>query len=207
MGFVDLRGARGKQKKNTKWKILARSGTRTHNLEIRREPPLTELAGLMKVLLEWPLYIYTYFFYVGLRSRHNEVVYRYLSFRCTTCNALCYILEYICKEQIGKRRRSPEFAFNMQNTTKHSTWSGTHHSQTNLYIYIYDFCIKVTWKGEFSPTSASSVGRDSDYSRLWVRVPLWASIFHFVCIFSLSTRSLQVNWAHTKEIKLGIHPK
>ena len=37
IGSVDLRGARGKRKQNTKWKILAHSGTRTQNLELRRQ--------------------------------------------------------------------------------------------------------------------------------------------------------------------------
>ena len=40
---------------------------------------------------------------------------------------LPYVLEYIYTYigQIAKRRKRPVLAFNMQNATKHSTWSGT----------------------------------------------------------------------------------
>ena len=49
----------------------------------------------------------------------------------------------------------------MQNTTKHSSWSGTHHSQTS--VYRTEHCWKVTLKGEFTSSPASSVSRDSGY--------------------------------------------
>ena len=48
MGPVDLSGARRKRK-NTKWKILAHSGTRTHNPEI---------SSLMLYQLSYPGLLY-----------------------------------------------------------------------------------------------------------------------------------------------------
>ena len=60
---------------------------------------------------------YMYFLYMGISSKYDEVE-RILS---CTCTALCKICEYIYIGQIAKIRRSPAFAFNMQNTTKHST--------------------------------------------------------------------------------------
>ena len=51
----------------------------------------------------------------------NNEMERILSCKCCV---LCYILEYSYIVQIAKRRTRPVFAFNMQNTIKHSTWSG-----------------------------------------------------------------------------------
>ena len=107
MGPVDLPGARRKQQK-TKWKILAHSGTRTHNPEFwslmlyRLSKPGLLKAVYLNVLTTTCLHCYKY--------ENNEVECK-LSCKCTI---LCYILEYICVVQIAKRRVSPVFAFNMQ---------------------------------------------------------------------------------------------
>ena len=61
--------------------------------------------------------------------------------------------------------------------------------------------------GCFPTSPANSVGRESDLkSKGWVRVPLWARIFHFF-ILSLQQRSWQVDWSHANEIKHDVHPR
>ena len=55
-------------------------------------------------------------------SSENDEVWRTLS---RTCSVLRLILEYFYIGQIAKRRISLAFAFNLQNTTKHSTRSGS----------------------------------------------------------------------------------
>ena len=76
----------------------------------------TELIGL-----RWKLYylndLYTYMYfryqYVHWYKLENGGVERILSCKCTV---LCFILEYSYIVQIAKKRTSPVFAFNMQNT-------------------------------------------------------------------------------------------
>ena len=96
MGPVDLSGARRKRK-NTKSKILAHSGTRTHNPEISKSDALpTELAGLVvRCLFKWPYYImYSRYLciHVHYYKYQNDKGQRILSGKSTV---LCYILEYI----------------------------------------------------------------------------------------------------------------
>ena len=56
---------------------------------------------------------------IGIYSRHDKIE----PIVSCICTALCFILKYIYTCQIAKQHRSPMFAFNMQNMTKHSTWS------------------------------------------------------------------------------------
>ena len=56
MDSVDMRGARGKRKRITKWKILAHSETRIHNLEIRIQSYWASHDWWKALLLKWPLY-------------------------------------------------------------------------------------------------------------------------------------------------------
>ena len=53
----------------------------------------------------------------------------------------------------------------------------------------------------------SSVGKAWDYeSKVCEFDARCGQVFFFILYFSLSLRSFQPNWAHTNEIKHGIHP-
>ena len=80
----------------------------------------------------------------------NDDVERILSCGFTV---LCYTLEYIYIVQIAKRRPSTVLAFNMQNTIKHSTWSG--------------IC---TWK-QTQDFSISLLFVQFSYTSTWLHVP------------------------------------
>ena len=59
--------------------------------------------------------------WIYLYKFENDEVERILSYIWTV---LCYILEYIYIRLNTKRRTSPVFAFNIQNTTEHSSRLG-----------------------------------------------------------------------------------
>ena len=71
------------------------------------------------VLLKWFLYIHVISIYIGISSRMMK--------KCVFCLVhvlFCVTYWNIYIGQISNSRTSPVFAFNMQNTTKHFTWSG-----------------------------------------------------------------------------------
>ena len=103
MGPVDLPGARRKRQ-NTKCKILAHCGTRTHSPEI------------------WSLVLYR-LCYPGYLDLNDIITYMYSQYQCIPCykynlsckcTVLCYILEYACivNVQIAKKRIIAVLAFN-----------------------------------------------------------------------------------------------
>ena len=113
MGPVDLTGAR-LRRKNTKWKILVHSGTRTPNpsipslmLYLLSSPGLVNAVHLNGLITS----MYSQYQSLPCYMYQNDEVERNLSCECTV---MCYILEYMYMIQITKRRIGPVLAFNVQ---------------------------------------------------------------------------------------------
>ena len=85
-------------------------------------------------------YMYFRFQCIPWYNCENDEVERILF---CTCTVLCYKLECIYIAQIATIRcTSPVFAFNIQSTTKHSTWSGDVfgrylHVESKLWVQTY----------------------------------------------------------------------
>ena len=117
MAPVDLSGAHRKRKKQNE-KFLLKVGFEPTAL--RSDALLTELTGFgCKLYYLNNLHVYMYFLYqcIYWYKFENDGLKRILSFKCSV---LCYVLENSYIVQIVKRRTNHVFAFNMQNTIKHS---------------------------------------------------------------------------------------
>ena len=108
------------------------------------------------------------------KLRHDDVE-RVLSFTCTT---LFYILKYIYIGKMAKRRRSHVFAFNMQNTTRHSTWPDTCHVTVNiLYIGLLN---KRVLKKERSRQSRLAEGMSKPFTNM-IQFGKWYKTHIIIC--------------------------
>ena len=119
---VDLPGAHLKRKQMkyscSQW------DSNPQSWDLKSDALPAELAGLRcKMYYLNGLYVYMYFLYKCIHWYEFEIdeVECMLSGKRSVW---CYILEYSNIVQTAKRRTSHVFAFNMQNTIKHSTWSG-----------------------------------------------------------------------------------
>ena len=140
MGPVDLLGAHQKRQ-NTKWKILAHSGTRTHKPEVW-SMMLYRLSypGLLKAVYFNDHISYMYFQYQCIHCYKFEIdeAERILSWKWTV---LCYILEYISILYKCKETHKSWICLQHANTTKHSTWSGI--CMLKASTGLMDLCTKV----------------------------------------------------------------
>ena len=128
-----------RMRQSTKWFFFVHSGTRTHNLVI---------CSLIFYRLGYPCFdescpIQVTFIhtctsdnnvYIGISSR----MMKYIVF-CLVHVLHC--VTYIYIGLIAKRRTSYLFAFNVQNTTKHFTWSGNVWSCFAYWIQTQDLCV------------------------------------------------------------------
>ena len=106
------------REQNTKWKILAHSGT----WDFKSDALPTELAGLVECCpYKWPYYIHVLPIPMNTLLLVRVDGQRILSCTCTVFVTYLNIYKYFTKSKETKKFYA---CFQHANTVKHSTWSG-----------------------------------------------------------------------------------